>query len=53
MSPRHTVNELPKDLVSLVVEVMDKLSLVELNKLLLFTELEINYREDNGLLDND
>lgn len=42
----------PADIVSMVVELMPRLSLVDLQKLIMFSELEVQYREDKGLLND-
>lgn len=42
----------PADIVSMIVELMPRLNLLELQKLLMFSELEIQYRQDKGLLDD-
>jgi hypothetical protein len=42
----------PTDIVSMVVELMPRLDLVELQKLILFSEMEIDYREEKGILDD-
>lgn len=43
----------PKDLVNMLIDALPKLKLVDLNKLILFSELEIEYRDDKGLLDDE
>ena len=44
---------LPKDLVTMILEIMPRLDLIDLNRLLLFAEMEVNHRECKGFLDDE
>lgn len=42
----ETENLLPTDLVTLVLEILPMLDLVDLERLILLTEMEVQYRTD-------